>query len=316
MILFPDPKRQGEIKFFVAKGLSYKPRMLFIVGFLSVGLLIQLFVNFWIGLLFLAAATVLSLVKGYDSTPKLKGGESWNRVTPDEFEKVLRKQKELKRWDADFFDVTNPLGAGLAGALAVGMMITFVFFETSQYAGLFKYLVGDIVILFAPHFVTGVKSYLKRDELVIKIKLFQKILRKLSAGSEVQVQPMLATQEVRKGGRVPKDARLLIRLLNAPEEFLGVQVQISINSVQGTDYPYLYCVILARDKAKLFTSKDAYAGKLSRNIITKLTKSDDVDVLVVRQKTSRNSGYHTNASKARQIVSQSIDLARDLLKNL
>ena len=37
-MLFPDPQRRGEIKFKLAKSLSYKTRLSFVVAFLFMGL--------------------------------------------------------------------------------------------------------------------------------------------------------------------------------------------------------------------------------------------------------------------------------------
>jgi hypothetical protein len=43
-------------------------------------------------------------------------------------------------------------------------------------------------------------------------------------------------------------------------------------------------------------------------------KSDDVDVLVIRQFTTQTSGYFTNPSACLKIVDTAVDLARELIK--
>ena len=43
------------------------------------------------------------------------------------------------------------------------------------------------------------------------------------------------------------------------------------------------------------------------------TESDGVDVLVIRQRTTKRSGYHTNPKKSAYVVNTTLDLARRLL---
>ena len=137
----------------------------------------------------------------------------------------------------------------------------------------------------------------------------------MSAPSDIQVLPMLSTRETREGGTVPMDARLMLKFLNAPEFFLGMQIQISMNNVQGKDYPYLYCVLIAKQEAKFFRKNKDRIKSPTRKVIIENSQSEDVDVLVVRQRTSRTSGYHTNVSAATTVVYTALNLARDLLKS-
>jgi hypothetical protein len=162
--------------------------------------------------------------------------------------------------------------------------------------------------------VTGVKRYLRQDRLIVKIKLLEKVIEELSRPSDIQVLPMLATQATKEERRFPTDARLMLRLIGAPAAFLGIQVQISINSVQGTDYPYLYCVLLARSEAGLFAGWRDIVKEMPefRESILPSEPSNEegVDVLVIRQKTTRTSGYHTNQEQAISIVAFAVKAAR------
>ena len=321
MGLFPEEQKQGDIKFYFAKSLAYKTRLAIIFCLLISGIVIQLFVNFWFGFIVLAAGTAISLVKGYSLMPELGHKEEWQRVTPDEYTKVREKQAQIREWDSDLLDITNLWGVITLVSLIVFCAVLWrVFFLYSEDAGgsqkLLQYWAADCVIIFFPHWVTGVRTYLKRDKLIINIKILEDVMRLLSAPSDVQVIPMLATVEAKKGGRVPSDARLLVRFLNAPESFLGMQVQISTNTVQGTDYPYLYCVLLAKQEAALFYGQRQrfIIGIERKGLVLEEQKSGDVDVLVVRQKTTYTSGYHTNARQRKYVVESSLQLARDLLR--
>lgn len=102
----------------------------------------------------------------------------------------------------------------------------------------------------------------------------------------------------------------MLRFLNAPDYFLGVQVQVSINTVEGTDYPYLYCVILAKSGAGLATLKTDDMDIPLQRITLENQVSGDVDVLVVRQTTSANSGYDTNELDCRRLLDTAVGLAR------
>jgi len=312
MSLYPDPEQRGEIQFVFMKTWPYKVRMAIICIILFFGILVQLFINYWAGLIFLFSGTLLGMIKGYHTRPKMKRGETWNRVTPDEFKKVVAKEKQLKSWDRDFFDITNNMGC-----FVLFLMIIFFFFIFGVIGKKISFRLATYVcingaVVLVPHWFTGVRTYLKRDKLILKIQLLQTIIKHLETNSEIQVHPMLSIQKTKKDKQVPKDARLMIRLIQAPEDFLGIQVQVAINTVQGTKYPYLYCVLLAKEKAKLFAQKRSLASP-SPKIVLSQSQSEDVDVLVVRQKTSKNSGYHTKDKAAVHVVETALVLAREVL---
>ncbi|MFH2138649.1 MAG: hypothetical protein ABII88_09090 [Candidatus Omnitrophota bacterium] len=316
MNILPDPRRQGDIHFIFAKSMPYMQRIKVIMLCMLAGILVQLLFNFWAGLFLLIAGTAVSLIKGYSAKPSLKGPEEWSQVTPDEYKKVKEKQKQLKRWDIDLFDITNPLGGTIFAILAGMCFVLWIVLDEKGEGLLGKYLIIDCLVVLAPHWVTGVRTYLTRDKLISKINILEKIMKSLEPPSDVQILPMLSTQESSKSGRVPVDARLMIRFLNAPAYFLGVQVQISMNTVQGKDYPYLYCVIIAKEEAKFFHKNPGIVNTVPRNMLFEKRRSNEVDVLVIRQQTTQTSGYHTNMSAGIYIVVTTIATARKLLEKV
>lgn len=311
MPLFPRPELQGEIQFICMKSWPYRFRMTMIILLMITGLAVQLLANYWIGLLFLCAGSLLGLIRGYRAKPQLTGSEIWSRVTPDEFAKIKSKAKQLKAWDRDAFDITNKFGCTLFFIILLAFFISF-----GIIAGIFSshvavYIsINGFVVLF-PHWVTGVRTYLNQDRLIIKIKLLEYLMKQLAGDTSLQVQPMLSVQKTKDEKQVPKDVRLMLRLVNAPEAFMGIQVQIAINTVQGTDYPYLYCVLLADQKSGLFDKRSIVSP--SRKIVIEDSKSADVQVLVVRQKTTQKSGYHTSQSDSLYVVSSAIQIAKELI---
>ncbi len=314
MSLLPDPQRCGDIKFLFAKGLSYDRRLKVVVAGLAAGLLIQLFFNFFLGIIVLGAATGLSLVQGYANRPVLTDGEEWSQVTPDEYDKIRKKEQQIRRWDSDMFDVTNRLGGSTFAIAAVCVGVIWLLLTGLGKDTLARYWVWDMTVVFIPQWITGVKTYLKQDRLITKINFLEHIISTLSQPSDVQVLPMLAARSAQGGGKVPVDCRLMIRFLNAPEAFLGMQVQISINSVQGNDYPYLYCVLIAKKGADFFKNTAPVKNSITGNIIIEHSSSADVDVLVIRQRTTQTSGYSTPLNTARSIVMSGLAAARGLLE--
>jgi hypothetical protein len=308
----PDAQRRGEIHFLFAKRMPYHSRLILILALLTGGLLVQLMIEFWGGLFLLVAATALSLIKGYSARPKLSGPEEWNQVTPDEYQKVQLKQKQLKKWDQDCFDITNPLGFFCAMLCAGVGLFTWVGLMGAGQERLAGFWAWDTFVLFAPHWVTGVRSYLKKDQLIIKIKLLEQMMRFLSSPSDVQVLPMLATQETNDGKRVPTDARLMLRFVPTPTECLGLQVQISINNVEGRDYPYLYGVLIGKSH-KFFDKAGPFIKDPPRNITLELKAAQEVVVLVIRQKTTQTSGFFTNQKAAEYVLKSAVDISRKIL---
>ncbi|KAF0127757.1 MAG: hypothetical protein FD189_303 [Elusimicrobia bacterium] len=329
MPLFPPPEKQGEIKFFFAKGMSYRLRMAVIAAALPAGLAVQLFFSFWTGLVLLAIASLLGIVSGYDARPKLAPGVDWARVTPDEYFKVRQKAEALEKWDVDAFDFSNPRGMGVI--VLMGIIGLAVYFSLAVSMALpdnfWVYPVLDAAVILMPLWITGVREYLKRDQLVIKIKHLEEMMRRLEEPSDVQVSPMLGLRSTADGKKVPEDARLMVKLVGAPEEFMGLQVQLSINSVKGTDHPYLYCVIIAKKGSLFFENYAAYKAPEDQGAMSGLFKliglagygpvyepapADDVEVLVIRQRADRNGGYSTDFKQAWKIVSVALDMARGL----
>jgi hypothetical protein len=312
--ILPDPQRQGDIHFLFAKSLPYQTRLKLIVAFVAIGLLIQLLVNFWFGLIFLVVGMTLDFIKGYSEKPDVVGKEEWNQVTPDEYKKVKARQNQLADWDTDLFDITNPLGGFMFVVIALVCAGIYLFlYYILEENRLALYWGVDAAVLLAPHWIIGVRTFLKKDKLIIKIRLFEKMMERLSSLSEIQVLPMLSTKETDKGGRIPMDARLMVRFLNAPDYFMGMQIQISLNNVQGRYYPYLYCVLIAKKEAGFFGKRSDLFNNPPRNILFEKTCSNGVDVCVIRQRTTKNSGYHTTRQKATSIVFTALKLADQYL---
>ncbi|RMF74946.1 MAG: hypothetical protein D6744_14000, partial [Planctomycetota bacterium] len=161
--------------------------------------------------------------------------------------------------------------------------------------------VADAAVLLLPHFVTGTRRGWRPTALRERIESLEIALRVIESFEypACQIQPMLHVV----GGerKTPTDARVFIRFPDAPESFLGLQFQVSINNVKGTNYPYLYAVIVARPEFGLMRHLSTIDRHCQRLLVEPGDESD-VDVVVIRQKTTKTSGYHTNATAVRRIA--------------
>ncbi|MCX5793021.1 MAG: hypothetical protein NTY45_12525 [Elusimicrobia bacterium] len=330
MSFFPPPEKQDAIAFIFFKGLPYRARMALAALLLALGVLAQLAGVFLPGLLLVALGSAMGMVKGYNAAPELAAGEGkWERVTPDEYLKIKIKAEELEKWDRDAFDITSGPGLALLLGVAGVCVAVYLFLATSGAQESAFYFAADAAVVFLSQWLSGTRRYLKQDQLVIKIGLLEGIMGMLADPSAYQVFPMLLIKKTEAGKDVPADARLMIKLPAAPADFYGVQTQVSINSVKGTDFPYLYCVLVAKKGGNLlghyadFTkgvnpepgALDKLAGFFSfpaagsSTVVFEPGSDKDVDVLVVRQFTTRTGGYHTDEGQAARVVQAALGLA-------
>ncbi len=137
-------------------------------------------------------------------------------------------------------------------------------------------------------------------------------------------------------GSVPVDCKLMIKFRDSDKNFMGIQVQTTLNSVQGTKYPYTYCVLIAkpefgiREKIKQFietpppggfsvglfgdsnAKKEAKFARYRGCVIESKTEKD-VQIVVVRQNTS-GTGYRTSPEQAAVVFGAAHSLAVRVLQ--
>jgi hypothetical protein len=167
-------------------------------------------------------------------------------------------------------------------------------------------------VLFGGLLIGGQKSAWMPRGLDIKVE----IVKRLTAASIIKNDPTLNPVPYleigsAKEGSFPDDARFMIRFKDAPDDFIGLQGQISLNSVKSALYPYFYVVIIAKHGFNLF-------DKIGKPVLSKLVverkETEEVDVIVLRQQTTKTSGYHTDARVQEYILKSGIDLVKVILK--
>lgn len=327
----PDRERRHLLQFYVAPKLGYRARLALAAGMMVLGFAVQAFAPsnndiavLVISLPILLAGNVLLLARGYNLKPShtLTRG-TWEKTTRDRFTRLQQLERQVQRWDESITDLTCGLGAfGLlivaATVVIIGLQLTGRV-ETRFWATLFW---CDALVLLVPHWITGTRRGWRPVALRQQVDALETALRVVDdhKSPPCQIQPMF--KMAGKGDqRLPIDARVFIRFPDGPESFLGLQFQVALNDVQGTKYPYLYAVLVAK---KPFRLVENYLPQIRRRIQPEkrskpnrlalfgtskekeLTISQsheaDVDVIVIRQHTTKQSGYHTDAAAIRWIA--------------
>ncbi|MBP6963544.1 MAG: hypothetical protein KBC96_03965 [Armatimonadetes bacterium] len=347
--------KKERLEFAIASGMPLGPRTVLIACLMFAGFAIQLTVSVLLGWLSFLAGCLLGIIRGRSNAPKIQGKGEWANTTIEELEQIEKLSIRIRSWRerTDAFRATSCGGCvmTLIGLLAlfistflIGKYVDRVADGYEMFARMFLPAVNggliasvwvmDVLTVFVPIWFAGGISAWEPPELPRKAKYLLDIHRSYKLEPELEFAPSLHVQK-KDDRAIPTDARLMIKFRGAPKEFLGVQVQISLNSVQGTNYPYCYAVILAKKEFGLVRRAQEYLKDGDQTGLLGLFKSEndrkemahqkfadsivetesqtDVDVVVIRQVTV-GRGYHTTEEQAIGVVSDALDLARLVLK--
>lgn len=348
-MLLPAAERQGEIHFFIAKSLPYFVRLPVAFLLLAGGMAIQVAshqflgyaqnIGIGAGIVAVLAGVLMLLTKGFDNKVKVQTRTlDWRPAGRDEVERILAISEKQRAWDRDFVDIT--CNRGLLSVVAVAFVVVAASAVASYYLPysarpLMALMLINAAVMVLPFWITGTRSFLKHDQLIIKVKMLIELERLFEGvraeGEEFGYQ--LQNAKAQDGsGDVPCDVKGVIQFHNGPPEFLGVQMQVSINSVQGTDYPYFYCVLVAKSefgelqvqrpptperKGCIVATTKGGAGPMTADGIPEMVVSreqeQEVNIVVLRQKTTKQSGYHTNQKAANGVFRYALGQARQVL---
>ncbi len=312
---FPPPERRDSVRFYFAKNLPYRMRISFALVLLVVGFSFQIyFMNTVYGAPLLLVGILLVLVKGYDSRVRIKGFQqdpNWKTVSIEKIQEIDQLRKKNRKWDRDALDISNPLGCFsliIFGALAIAFSLFLG--HLADDTRVTTILITDTVLFMVPLWFTGMRFILKQPNLAIKVRILLSLYEVFEAIKQdaEKFKPALLLAQGKKGEAYPVDTRFSIAFPDSPAGFYGLQAQINLNVVQGTSYPYFYCVLAAKPGFGLFKYKDKI--KLERNIICEYQQDTRAEVLVIRQYTTRKSGYHTKDRQCEQILRVALQAAR------
>jgi hypothetical protein len=312
---FPPPERRDSVRFHFAKNLPYSTRISLALVLLIAGFSVQIyFMDVLYGAILLLAGIGLVLVKGYDSRMRIKGftqDTNWNTVSIEKIQEIEQIRKQNIKWDRDALDISSWLGvlsliliAGVAlgGALVLGQLANDM--------RVTKILAIDIAVLMIPLWFSGKRFIMKQPNLIIKVKMIlwlHEVFQHLKKEGE-EFRPALMLSRGKDDKTIPDDARFSIALPDSPEGFYGLQAQINLNVVQGASYPYFYCVLAAKPGFGLSQYKEKI--HLAKKVICEYQEDSRAEVLVIRQFTTRKSGYHTKERQCVDILTSALEGAR------
>jgi hypothetical protein len=295
------------VVFLVWQSLAYSLRLLLSFSLVVAGIVVQLVTeSFLSGVIPLVLGNALLLVRGYDNRVDIKGfspDADWEKAELHSLEEILELDKSIRKWDTSIIDVTNWLGAlfFLAVAAALGALAWLL-------DGLGRIIVLDAMVLLLPHWFTGVRRILRFPKLIVRAEALSKVLESTSVmigkDDSVELMMLLKGKEV----RIPEDVKFRVTLAGQDPDFLGLYGQVVINDVQGRSYPYFYVVMVARKGYGLERFFDEFQPP--GNITKELDSEGEVEFVVVRQTTTRKSGYHTKPADAIALFAEGYSLAR------
>lgn len=319
--LAPDRERRHLLQFHFLPALRYGMRFGLALLLILAGLGLQfiLFETAWLGGLVLGGLMILAgnallLLKGYDLTPRSLGSSDgdWERTTLDRFEEARQLNRQVQNWDRTMVDITCVAGAATL-LLLVLLPVGLGFLILDGLDGgrpMAIVFVVDALLLFLPHWFTGLRLKWRPVSLTERIDALLTALAAVAAcdGPEYEIQPrfLMAGEGT---DRVPLDARVFIRFPDGPEGFLGLQFQVAINNVQGTRFPYLYAVLVAKEEFHLIRNHRAWITTANDHLTVSESSEADVEVIVIRQTTTKKTGYHTNAKAIRMLATAAFDSA-------
>ncbi|UCF71038.1 MAG: hypothetical protein JSW49_01820 [candidate division WOR-3 bacterium] len=273
------------------------------------GFLLQLSThNILAGMPFIILCVLLNLIRGISVKRVAAADLQWQDVTPQKIKHVLEHCERIKK-----FRKQN-IGCFIALVIAViffGGFLFPIFEEISLPFPLIATIVNAFV-LFGGLILSGRKSAWMPNSLDIKAEITMNILDSdmIKGDPGLQAMPFLEMGSAAQG-TFPNDARVLIKFRDAPDAFIGLQGQISINTVKSRSFPYFYVVIIARPEFGLFKKFKGLKSDLDK-LTVEQKKTKEVDVIVLRQTTTKTSGYHTDEKMREYILRQGIRIAKNL----
>ena len=284
-------------------------RALFSMLLIGVGFLVQLTTkNILAGLPFIFFCAVFNILRGISIKKIVPKKLIWQEVTPAKVDDVITQCGKIKR-----FRSSN------AGCIAIVVLLVFgfsfgaplIFSLLASVPFAFIAAVVNALILFAVLGMSGRKSAWMPHALDIKAQIVQRMisLPVLKTDPAVTAVPYIEIGE-QGTGMFPNDVRFLVKFRDAPDDLVGLQAQISINTVKGRPYPYFYVVIIAKHAFDLFKR---FTGKEPDKLVIEQKRTGEVDVIVIRQRTSKTSGYHTDERVQDYILRQGVVLTKQVI---
>lgn len=311
-LFFLSPEEKGIVVFHLWPSLPYALRITIALVLIGAGMIIQaLIFRVWPGALFVLCGSLLLCVRGYHQ--RVESGHfspqaAWENADVSCLSGLREMERKILDWNRSFMDVTNIPGVVtliLVVAPAGYIVSQYLLFDFILLPPVFEILAFDLAFLLAPHWLTGLRRALRLPKLMVKVEALNALIQDAKHCLDTdQVTVMLLRQE---SSRVPLDIKLKVRNPGSQKDFYGVFVRVVTNDVNGTSFPYVYAVLAAKPGYGL--KKNQARGGSPEGVITEYAQKNEVETLVVRQQTTKKSGYHTKPSDAARIFDFAMKLA-------
>ncbi len=305
---------QDVVVFYFFKSMKYNLRLFISIGLIIIGMAIQYFMMALLpGILLVLAGNLLLLVKGYDNRIKIgkfNPHAKWEKVDPGKFNDLEKLHKKMKKWDKSAIDITSGLGVFFFFVLFFVLSVLYFISFDSLYSPMYI-IATNILVLIMPYWFTGMKRILTKPNLILKIQVYKYVLQLFKdrvKHHNVDYYMLLQGEET----RLPNDTKIRVSINGQKEDFLGLYAQIATNEVNGTSYPYFYTVLVAKKGFELDKKTAHYSPP--NPLIKEFNIQDNVEVLVIRQFTTKKSGYHTKNKVAGFIFNEGLKLAESVNK--
>ncbi len=274
---------------------------------------------FILSLILLLFFIFFNWVRKINVTKEFEGDKlKWESTNMEEIREAYRRVRKIS-------GVSTKKGSAFLYIFIVFFITMFIFpILTESKNSLLLPLYIDIVVIGFVVYGSGNRSIWTpigfRKKLEILMSTNDYIMKKW--GDRYFIEPQFHLEE-NKDKYVPLDAKLLLKVKDKPiKGFIAIQYQISMNSVQDKLYPYFYAVIVAKKEFGLIDKfqkqKNAIVERLNKinvPLTLKAKKAEkDVEILIIRQKTTESSGYYTNDKTIKRIIEASIIIFDDFLK--
>ena len=312
--LLLSKEEQGIVIFHLWKSLTYTPRLGLSIFLIFVGFVIQYY-SFSVlpGALFVLAGNLLLLVKGYDNRIKLAGYKAdaeWVKTDSEQLNNIVKLNTNAKKWDSSATDISNPMGVTFFILAAFAVVVLYIY-SVGNYDRGIEIVAVNIAVLLFPHWFTGIKRITTTPKLINKITLYRRLMKGFS---ESLAKDKISYMTFVKGDeqKLPSDVKMKVEFEAQPESFLGMYAQVSMNDVQGKDYPYFYVVLVAKPELQIL-DKYYQSVSLPKKVIKEASRADGVEIIIIRQYTTKTSGYHTKARAMKAIFETGIQTARQII---
>jgi len=269
------------------------------------------------GLVFLILALVLNWIKGYRlrlNQYSLKKS-TWKDVTIQEFAKLYERVRLIKMWSSGtslekFFRLFLVLYiAGITFiALSVPLELYRIFFNKTL-----DFILLDLFLIIFYFSIAGSRKVdipgaldVTVDTLSHAIKYMEKIYKGF------RIIPVFKIGEYGEG-RIPLDVRLKVLPPKVPDFLYHIQFQVSINKVGNRRYPYFYGVIITKSGFQLERKVDE-KFRCGIELVMEFQKTDEAEVCVIRQRSTKTSGYYTDRKAIECIIDTTMEKVKQLLQ--